>query len=272
MSGDDFGLDGDRDDGWISAADLMGGMLLVFFLLMVYFMLSAREEIQQLSTTAQEADHALQVRDRAIETLKEELKGAQLESSSVREVAVLYDQKREELYHELVEQFQADLPRWNAEILEDLTIRFNEPSVLFDVGSANIRQRFKVILNDFFPRYVRTITKSRYREDIAEIRIEGHTSSFWNRRNPAPVHQAYLKNMDLSFQRCRSVLHYVTALTAVQDELVWLRRHLTANGLSSSQLILDEDGNEDWARSQRVEFRVRTDAESKMARILELAN
>lgn len=44
---------------------------------------------------------------------------------------------------------------------------------------------------------------------------------------------------------------------------------LTANGLSSSRIILDEFGAEDPDLSRRVEFRVRTMARSEIVRILE---
>jgi outer membrane protein OmpA-like peptidoglycan-associated protein len=46
---------------------------------------------------------------------------------------------------------------------------------------------------------------------------------------------------------------------------------VTANGLSSSRPILDPSGHEDAARSRRVEFKIRTDAETRIAKILEVA-
>ncbi len=260
---DQLGLGGGREDHWISTADLLGGTLILFFLLMLYFMLTSQEE---------SASHEQAWKD-SVASLQQKLQGAQLNVDSVKEVAVLYDKKRDELYHELVQEFGEDLPKWNAEIQEDLTIRFNEPDVLFAVGSAVIRKDFKLILDDFVPRYLRVITKNGFGESIEELRIEGHTSSFWNRENPASPLVAYLKNMDLSYERSRSVLRYLMLdMPRISDHLPWLRRHLTANGLSSSHLILNPDGSENFARSQRVEFRVRTDVESKMARILELSN
>jgi len=39
--------------------------------------------------------------------------------------------------------------------------------------------------------------------------------------------------------------------------------------LSSSRLILDASGKEDAARSRRVEFKIRTDAETRISKILE---
>jgi hypothetical protein len=56
----------------------------------------------------------------------------------------------------------------------------------------------------------------------------------------------------------------------VAENQEWLKQFVTANGLSSSRLIRDADGLEDPDRSQRVEFRVRTDAEVRIAKILML--
>ncbi|MGJ8670209.1 MAG: OmpA/MotB family protein [Oceanococcus sp.] len=252
-----------RDDHWISAADLLGGALILFFLLMLYFMLTQQEE---------SAAHE-QAWKETVQSLQTKLRGAQMNVDSVKEVAVYYDKKRDELFHELVLEFGEDLPKWNAEIDDDLTVRFNEPDVLFATGSATIREDFRDILNDFFPRYMKVMTQEGFVDSIAELRIEGHTSSFWNRRNPASTLTAYLKNMDLSYARSRSVLRYVMLdLNKLDEHRTWLREHLTANGMSSSKLVYNADGSENSARSQRVEFRVRTDIDSRMAKILELSN
>ena len=49
----------------------------------------------------------------------------------------------------------------------------------------------------------------------------------------------------------------------------WLTQKLTANGLSSSQPVLNTDGRENIEASQRVEFKVRTNAEAKMEEIVD---
>ena len=70
--------------------------------------------------------------------------------------------------------------------------------------------------------------------------------------------------MALSQARTRKVLEYAIDMPALQDHLEWMISRLTANGLSSSQPIHTADGNIDEARSRRVEFRVRTNADEKM--------
>lgn len=190
------------------------------------------------------------------------------DADRIRNVAIVYNQVRNSLYEDLSREFQIDLPRWKAQLIRsDLTIRFTEPEVLFATGSAELKPEFKTILENFFPRYVRILTSPRYRSAITEIRIEGHTSSDWTEQTSPE--DAYFHNMELSQARTRSTLSFVLGLASVNGQRPWLTRFLTANGLSSSRPILDRERHEDSQRSRRVEFRVRTDAETRIANILE---
>lgn len=218
---------------WVSLSDLMTSLMMVFMLIALAYMVKV------------EAD-----------------------SKKIRDIAVLYDQLRMELYQDLQDEFSEDLAKWGAELDKDSTIRFKEPEVLFATGKDELKPKFKAILDDFFPRYLRILTSDKYMNSVQEVRIEGHTSSIWN--SNFSEGDAYFLNMNLSHNRTMSTLRYVTQLPNVNEEIRWLRKYLTANGLSSSKLILNVDGSENMERSQRVEFRVRTDAESKIARIIEL--
>jgi len=224
----------EQEDHWIPLSDLMTGLMMFFMLLAVAFMIKV------------EAD-----------------------SEKIKRVAILYDQLRSDLYNDLDAEFRKDLGRWGAELDSDLTVRFKEPDVLFDTGSAQLKPKFTAILNDFFPRYVAILSSDKYRNSVTEIRVEGHTSSAWG-QGTGPE-EAYFKNMELSQSRTRSTLQYVLQLPQVRKEQSWLRRFLTANGLSSSKLITGSDGKENSARSQRVEFKIRTDADARIATILEVA-
>jgi outer membrane protein OmpA-like peptidoglycan-associated protein len=73
--------------------------------------------------------------------------------------------------------------------------------------------------------------------------------------------------MDLSQQRTRSVLAYILSLPTIQTQKPWLKKHLTANGLSSSKLIM-KNHQEDKEASRRVEFRIVTNTESLVDDIL----
>jgi outer membrane protein OmpA-like peptidoglycan-associated protein len=221
---------------WIPLSDLMTGLMVMFLLIAVCYMVRV------------EAD-----------------------ADKVKTVAVAYSQIRDELFEELRREFSPDLPRWHAQLIKaDLTLRFTEPDILFAEGSSELKPAFKAILDDFFPRYVRILTSAKYRDAISEVRIEGHTSSDWT--GAASPDDAYVHNMELSQARTRSTLLYALRLPQIRANVDWLRRLVTANGLSSSRPILAAAGKEDAARSRRVEFKIRTDAETRLARILEVSS
>ncbi len=227
-------LDASHDDHWIPLSDLMTGLMVIFLLIAVLYMMRVEAE-----------------------------------ASRIKEVAIAYSEIKDALYSDLNTEFKNDLPKWKAQIdREDLSIRFTEPDVLFDLGSSELKPTFKAILDDFFPRYVRILTSDKYKNAISEVRIEGHTSSRWSA--VVSPEDAYFLNMALSQARTRSALRYVMSIQPTVQQN-WLRQYVTANGLSSSRLVTDKDGQEDADRSQRVEFRVRTDAETRIAKILEVS-
>jgi len=164
----------------------------------------------------------------------------------------------DKMFQILAAEFGEDFEEWDVQLLKDLTIRFRNPEILFAQGEDAIQPRFRDILRDFFPRYVKILKSDRYREEVREIRIEGHTSSEWTGSQDSI--EAYFNNMNLSQSRTRAILKLVLELPISNENADWLRPLITANGLSSSKLILDDDGNEDRRRSRRVEFRLMTNA------------
>ena len=180
-----------------------------------------------------------------------------------------YVRLREDLYKDLESEFEKDLQKWNAVLdREKLSVRFREPKVLFAQGEADIQVDFKEILDDFFPRYIQILKQPNYVNAIAEIRIEGHTSSEWS--EIVNQQEAYILNMELSQDRTRSVLQYVLQIPAIHGNRGRIQHHLTANGLSSSKLIMHPDSAQNREESRRVEFRVRTNAEKQLEKIKEL--
>lgn len=190
-----------------------------------------------------------------------------LEKEKIEEIAITYNKLQNELYQDLNKEFESDLKKWNAELDKNtLSVRFKSPDILFSMGSSNLKPEFKNILKEFFPRFINILYKDEYRHDISEIRIEGHTSSFW--RSKTNEKQAYIYNMKLSQNRTRNVLDFVLKNETDEKLINWIRQNVTANGLSSSKLIIDSDGMENRELSRRVEFCVRTNAEKRIAKIL----
>jgi outer membrane protein OmpA-like peptidoglycan-associated protein len=222
----------DEESHWLSVADLMAGLMMVFLFIAVTLMRFALVE-----------------RDR------------------VKEIAVAYQENQINIYEALNEEFSEDLTSWEAEIDQNtLTFSFNSPDILFAQGSENLKPGYKRILSNFFPRYLTTL--GQYSSSIDEVRIEGHTSSAWKRATS--IQDAYFKNMDLSQRRTRSVLQYVYNLEEVAQFRGWMTSHMAAVGLSSAKLRFDEFGNEDLSRSRRVSFRVVTKADLQIKKILDL--
>jgi outer membrane protein OmpA-like peptidoglycan-associated protein len=192
------------------------------------------------------------------------------ERDTIKEIAITYNRLQNDLYNDLFNEFKNDLDKWNAIIdRQSLSVRFEAPDVLFQKGSYQLQDKFKAILSDFFPRYLSILTNEKYKNDIEEIRIEGHTSSEWQVDVSPDI--AYFLNMKLSQDRTRSVLEYVMNLPQVSNQNEWLKNYLTANGLSSSKLIM-KDGIEDKDKSRRVEFRVKTNSEKRIVKIISDGN
>ena len=239
----------DTEEHWISISDMMAGLMAIFLFIAISYMLHIKEENIKIDD----------------------------EMTRLRQIAVTYRELQIALYEDLKKEFENDLDEWNAVLNRDLSMWFKEPEVLFELGKKDVRPRFKKILDDFFPRYVRVLTETEtkddngklvpnYLNDISEIRIEGHTSSEWSEQ--VSTEEAYILNMELSQDRRRSVLEYVLQLPRISKNRNWLKQHLTANGLSSSKLIFNDHGTENYVESRRVEFRVRTNAEKRIDEML----
>lgn len=225
-----------EDNPWASISDLMSVLMIIFLFISCSYMLKVTSEKKQMET-----------------------------------VAVTYKNLQQELFQDLTEEFKQNLTDWNATIDKaTLSIRFENPEILFGTGSAELKDHFKTILDSFFPRFLQILTQPKYKNDIEEIRIEGHTSSEWLGKTSEK--QAYFNNMELSQDRTRKVMEYVLSKEWEEEIFDWTRSHLTANGLASSKLILNGDNSENKEKSRRVEFRVKTNAEKRIGDLLELDN
>lgn len=220
----------DESEHWLTVSDLMAGLMMVFLLISVALMHSAF-----------------------------------IERDKIKEVAIAYRDSRVAIYEALTEEFENDLEKWDAMISEaELSFEFRSPEVLFKERDTALQPRFVEILSNFFPRYLRVLKD--HEDAIEEVRIEGHTSSDWR---DATEKEAYFNNMELSQGRTRSVLEYVYELPAARKDRRWIKKKMATVGFSSSHLVLDLAGVEDREASRRVLFRVVTNAETQIGKILE---
>ena len=233
----------ETEEHWVSISDVMAGLMVIFLFIAISYMVNANRKTERIT----------------------ELK------DKVANLLDAYRNLQRALSEELQREFEDDLPKWTGYLdMETLSIRFKKP---FAQGDAAVPNSFKNVLRDFFPRYIAILTKPEYKDDIAEIRIEGHTSSEWH--HEATLDEAYFNNMELSQNRSRNVLRYVLGIKnpKISQNKAWIKENMTANGLSSSQPILDAIGElwvENKEESRRVEFRVVTKSEKLIDEIKEL--
>lgn len=235
-----------KEDGehWLSVSDMMSGLMVIFLFIAITYMMQV----------GQEHEHLVKL-----------MKQVSDDRNQLVEIAVTYEKTKNEIYDKLQDEFKNDLENWNAEIdKQSLSFRFQQPDILFNIGEADLKEKFKLILNDFFPRYIKIL--KQYRHEIEEIRIEGHTSSEWNTKQTAQ--QTYFLNMALSQNRTRATLEYCLMLPEIEANRTWIQQILTANGLSSSKPILINN-IEDTVHSRRVEFKIKTNSENQIMKILQ---
>lgn len=155
---------------------------------------------------------------------------------------------RKQIVDDLKEQFsysdlQVDIDP------ETGAIRFSE-GVFFETDKYEIKPSGKEYLNKFIPQYISVLLNSNNKKYISQIIIEGHTD---------PV-GSYMYNLELSQKRAFAVTKYILSddFEEMNDgDKNDLRRILTANGRSYSQLIMEDENKADHSRSRRVEFKFR---------------
>lgn len=223
-----------KESHWIPLADLMTVLMVIFLFMSISYMVMVAQKQKQQNQIFKE-----------------------------------YEESKVSLYNELNNAFKNDLYKWKLKLDPDLSIKFTDPQVLFPKGNSDITQYFQLILSEFIPKYLSVVLQDKYKDKIAEIRIEGHTDT-------SPIgltDDPYIDNMKLSQDRARNVLAYLRKqncfLYLENDKKNRLQFWLTANGLSYGRTV-DNDYKlsfeslkaTDDTKSRRVEFRIVTTSEA----------
>ena len=223
---------------WMSVSDLMTGLMVIFLFIAVAYM-------------------------------------SQLSKNQC--VLTEYVETKQKLHDKLVHEFEGDTLKWQMTIGKDLSMKFNNPTVLFSQGSWQLTPQFQQILDDFLPRYFDILLNDSLRKNIKEIRIEGHTD---NVPMPQLDKDPYIANVMLSQLRSLSVLRYFRNMPVYQkyddNQKKLLEYWFTSNGLSYGK-SLDSNGEYtimkntpiDLERSRRVELRIVTTGEEILENFVE---
>lgn len=220
---------------WSSISDLMSALMMVFLFISVSYAYQVKKQSEELEE----------------------------QRAKISDITTDYVDQKEEIYKSLISKFGPKLDEWKAVLDKDtLTLRFNDPALLFQPGSSEITPRFNLILEEFWASYVDIL--SVHSSAVREVKIEGHTSSEWA---GSTLDESYFNNMELSQERTRSTLRKCYDLTPV-DMREWVRSFVTANGMSFSRPIFDDRKEEDVVRSRRVEFTIVVDSKSRLKEIM----
>jgi chemotaxis protein MotB len=125
---------------WMSYADLMSAMLMVFALLLTLVILDYKELLEKKE---KEIEQVVSVKTEIIKALTEQFKESNM--------AIEIDQQTG-------------------------AIRF-PGSVLFASNSSEISPKGKEFLNAFMPKYLDILLQEKFRNEISSVIIEGHTDN-----------------------------------------------------------------------------------------------
>lgn len=228
------------ESDWISISDIMTGLMVIFLFITVSYMVEANQ------------------RENEIKLMLDE-----------------FENTKDSIAIELAKIIDNDLSQWEEYVefdRENLSIKFVGKDIQFKGNSARIRSKFLEILDDFIPRYMEVVSKPKYADKIAEIRIEGHANKAINNYDG----KNYMYGVDWSQKRAKAVLNYFIkheSYRALPDAGKGrLEFWMVANGYGFGR-TLDADGSftrqtgqgvcEDCSR--RVEFRIITKSEQVIA-------
>ena len=119
-------------------------------------------------------------------------------------------------------------------------------NILFNKGTYTLKPGAKSALSEIIQSYIHTLLfDGEIRQYIDSITIEGHTDT----------DGTYLYNLALSQKRAFEVMKFIYQDDRNNQELY--SQYLTASGRSYTDMIYDENGEEDKDASRRIEIKFR---------------
>jgi len=139
-------------------SDMMTGLMLVFLLISLLVI-----------TVVEEMKEELELQKQQLETQKKKIDDVEKQKNRI---LLEYNNAKADILKDLKKAFEDKEIEWDMTIDDDLTIKFNNPDVLFEANKSIIKSEFKIILNNFIPKYLEIINSEKYKDKIKEVRIE----------------------------------------------------------------------------------------------------
>lgn len=287
---------GEETTYWLSYSDMMAGLLFTFVLIIAFTMLHARmdydEKQLQLAGKEEElmASAAELDKEREIVSNQQKKLNAQEEALAEQGEKIAIQEETLKEQHELLNKLEAimseqqqkldDIIGVRKEIVEELSREFGnsdlkvsvdektgaitfDSSILFDYNKSVITPSGKEFLAEFMPRYADVLLGSKYKDNISEIIIEGHTDT----------EGKYIFNLQLSQRRALAVAEFCLSDDSdilKDDQLEEMRSIVSATGRSYSNPVYGEDGEVDMDASRRVEILFRLKDEEMVREMMEI--
>lgn len=175
----------EKESSWISYTDLMSALLIIFALVIMVTMYDTQNAYEQQKKAMDEATEAIKQKEEAIaqnNKLIEDVIG--VKSKIIEELMIAFKDSNLDL--QIDKQTGA--------------IRFSG-GVFFDKNSSTVSAKGVDYLEDFIPKYIEILMSDQFRDEIAQIIVEGHTDS----------DGGYLYNLQLSQDRALAVAQQVFA-------------------------------------------------------------
>jgi len=172
------------------------------------------------------------------------------------------DPEQQLLLTDLSEDAVQQLAETRTELLDELCAAFDasglavkvdrdtgavavDSALLYATDAYEVTDEGKDFLREIFSLYCSILSQDKYRDFIAEIRVEGHTDTSG----------AHDYNQELSEKRAEAVRAFCLSEECGLEDLAWLEPLLTAVGYADDRPILAADGSVDMDASRRVELR-----------------
>ncbi|MBR4625525.1 MAG: OmpA family protein, partial [Alphaproteobacteria bacterium] len=127
----------------------------------------------------------------------------------------------------------------------------------FEVNSWVLSKKGQQYLDKLVPIYIDTIfSKPELLVGIDNVVVQGHTDS-QSFSGLSTVDEQFAKNMELSLKRANSVAQYMFKTDFDKQYSEQLRNMMAVEGKSFANPILKADGTEDYAKSRRVELKLK---------------
>ena len=128
---------------------------------------------------------------------------------------------------------------------------------LFELNSYVLSPKGKKLLDKLAPIYINSIFADKeLSNQIQHIIIQGHTDS-QTFAGITSKDEQFLRNMDLSLKRANAVAEYIFKTNYDKKYAEQFRKIVVVEGKSFNEPVLNEQGKEDYAKSRRVELKLK---------------